>query len=187
MGQTCKVCRAWEAYADVGQFPRSDRATPRGSERFYSCEMFMIESRSEKKEDGLRSRLTEARRGAEPEREKARAQGRRPEPARARGRRPERARRRGRVASGKVSAPSVARSRPAFRTRPSYRPRVRASREEASCVEGHGCGTGRSLTCKNNHTGVRTCYVVPEPGDTRVGAVYPCGVPFTRTTPSRLP
>ena len=50
----------------------------------------MIESRSEKKEDGLRSPLTEARRGAEPEREKARAQGRRPEPARARGRRPER-------------------------------------------------------------------------------------------------
>ena len=92
MGQACKVCRAWEAYADVGQFPRarSDRATPRGSERFYSCEMFMIESRSEKKEDGLRSRLTGARRGAEPEREKAQAQGRRPEPARARGRRPER-------------------------------------------------------------------------------------------------
>ena len=56
--------------------PRSDWAAPRGSERFYSCEMFMIESRSEKKEDGLRSRLTEARRGAEPEREKARALGR---------------------------------------------------------------------------------------------------------------
>ena len=56
--QACKVCRAWEAYADVGQFPRSDRATPRGSERFYSCEMFMIESRSEKKKDGLRSPLT---------------------------------------------------------------------------------------------------------------------------------
>ena len=55
------------AYADVGQFPRSDWTPPRGSERFYSCEMFMIESRSEKKEDGLRSRLTEARRGAEPE------------------------------------------------------------------------------------------------------------------------
>ena len=34
--------------------------------------------------------MTEARRGAEPEREKAQAQGRRPEPARARGRRPER-------------------------------------------------------------------------------------------------
>ena len=55
------------AYADVGSIPapRSDWATPRGSERFYSCEMFMIESRSEKKEDGLRSPLTEARRGAE--------------------------------------------------------------------------------------------------------------------------
>ena len=52
MGQTCKVCRAWEAYADVGQFPRSDWTPPRGSERFYSREMFMIESRSEKKEDG---------------------------------------------------------------------------------------------------------------------------------------
>ena len=71
MGQTCKVCRAWEAYADVGQFPRSDWTPPRGSERFYSREMFMIESRSEKKEDGLRSPLTEARRGAEPEREGA--------------------------------------------------------------------------------------------------------------------
>ena len=41
-----------------GNSPRSDWATPRGSERFYSCEMFMIESRSEKKEDGLRSPLT---------------------------------------------------------------------------------------------------------------------------------
>jgi len=34
--------------------------------------MFMIESRREKKEDGLRSRLPEARRCAEPEREKRR-------------------------------------------------------------------------------------------------------------------
>mmetsp|Transcript_40131 Transcript_40131/g.129435 ORF Transcript_40131/g.129435 Transcript_40131/m.129435 type:complete len:200 (+) Transcript_40131:1-600(+) len=41
-----------------GNSPRSDWATPRGSERFYSCEMFMIESRSEKKKDGLRSPLT---------------------------------------------------------------------------------------------------------------------------------
>ena len=54
MGQTCKVCRAWEAYADVGQFPRSDRTPPRGSARLYSRETFMIASRSEKKEDGLR-------------------------------------------------------------------------------------------------------------------------------------
>ena len=37
-----------------GNSPRSDWTPPRGSERFYSCEMFMIESRSEKKEDGLR-------------------------------------------------------------------------------------------------------------------------------------
>ena len=50
----------------MGQFPRSDWTPPRGSERFYSCEMFMIESRNEKKEDGLRSPLTESRRGAEP-------------------------------------------------------------------------------------------------------------------------
>ena len=61
MGRACKVCRAWEAYADVGGAipPRSDWTPPiRLDSRFYSCEMFMIESRSEKKEDGLRSPLT---------------------------------------------------------------------------------------------------------------------------------
>ena len=55
-----KLTRTW------GNSPRSDWTPPRGSERFYSCEMFMIESRNEKKEDGLRSPLTESRRGAEP-------------------------------------------------------------------------------------------------------------------------
>ena len=58
MGQTCKVCRAWEAYADVGQ---SDWTPPRGSERLYSFEMFIIESRRKKKE--VPGDLTEARRG----------------------------------------------------------------------------------------------------------------------------
>ena len=118
------------------------------------------------------SPLTEARRGAEPE--KARAQGRRPEPARARGRRPERARRRGRVASGKVSAPLVlpGHDRPFGLVPLTGRGfELRGRRRRASKATD---GIGRSLTCKNNHTGVRTCYVVPEPGDTRVGAVYPC-------------
>ena len=30
MGQTCKVCRAWEAYADVGQFPPIRLDSPEG-------------------------------------------------------------------------------------------------------------------------------------------------------------
>ena len=37
-----------------GNSPRSDWTPPRGSERFYSRWMFMIESRSEMKEAGLR-------------------------------------------------------------------------------------------------------------------------------------
>ena len=59
MGQTCKVCRAWEAYADVGQ---SDWTPPRGSERLYSFEMFIIESRRKKKEDAWRLDGGEVRR-----------------------------------------------------------------------------------------------------------------------------
>ena len=41
-------------HADVGQFSPIRLGSPEGSERLYSRWMFIIESRSEKKEDGLR-------------------------------------------------------------------------------------------------------------------------------------
>ena len=88
MGQTCKVCRAWEAYADVGQFPPIRLDSPEGKRE--ALLVRDVHDRVAQREERGRLEVAidggEARRGAG-ERE-ARALGRRPETARARGRRP---------------------------------------------------------------------------------------------------